>query len=80
MCSKQIFNNNEEIIKEIIDDESDDEEIIKEMLDYELNEVNDDVEKMSLKILSALNLPNTHLHAHALVHYAMKELNYPTNE
>lgn len=47
---EQIFNNNdEEIVKEILDDESDNDEIIKEMLDYELNEVNDDVEKIVLK-------------------------------
>ena len=38
--------------------------------------LNDDVEKMSMKILNVLNLPNSHLHAKALIHYVMKELKY----
>ncbi|CAD8115307.1 unnamed protein product [Paramecium sonneborni] len=43
---------------------------------YKMN-LDDEVEKKAITILNRLTLPNTSLHAQALVHCAIKELNQP---
>ncbi|CAD8102978.1 unnamed protein product [Paramecium sonneborni] len=42
---------------------------------YKMN-LSDQVEKKSISILNVLSIPNSHLHAQAIVYYAMKELQY----
>lgn len=38
--------------------------------------LDDAIEKKAISILNNLTLPNTSLHAQAIIHCAMKELNY----